>query len=195
VEGVTLNRTVHYPRITNAILLVVLLLSLQLAIGIVLVLTRIDQLSVTLGITNLLAFGVVISIALKKTKTSIKSIIEFRKFSLLLSITIVITCVGLSIVLSEIDNLFRSLLPITDLWANLFGNLFDTDDIIGSFILLVIIAPLTEELLFRRVILDGFLRNYRTLVAIIVASILFGIMQSIFSPARRREPLVGILLR
>jgi membrane protease YdiL (CAAX protease family) len=132
--------------------------------------------NLALGIANLLPFGVVIGIALKKTKTTIRSIFEFRKFPFHLFITIVITCVGLSIVLSEIDNLFQTLLPVTEFWAALLGSLFYTDEIIGSLILMVVIAPLTEEILFRKIMIDGFIRNYRAAVAMIVASILFGII-------------------
>jgi membrane protease YdiL (CAAX protease family) len=46
---------------------------------------------------------------------------------------------------------------------------------ITSFILVCIIAPLTEEVLFRGIILSGFLKNYSVNHAIILSAVLFAI--------------------
>ncbi|HPX05911.1 MAG TPA: CPBP family intramembrane metalloprotease, partial [Tenuifilaceae bacterium] len=44
-----------------------------------------------------------------------------------------------------------------------------------SFITAVILAPVLEELLFRGIILKGFLKNYSPVKAIVVSGLLFGI--------------------
>jgi membrane protease YdiL (CAAX protease family) len=44
-----------------------------------------------------------------------------------------------------------------------------------AFLLFVVIAPLLEELIFRGVILDGLLRRYGPLTAILVSSVIFGL--------------------
>ncbi|MDD3331396.1 MAG: type II CAAX endopeptidase family protein [Bacteroidales bacterium] len=47
---------------------------------------------------------------------------------------------------------------------------------IASFFLMVVIAPVLEELMYRGIILDGLLRRYSGVTAILVSSILFGIV-------------------
>jgi membrane protease YdiL (CAAX protease family) len=47
---------------------------------------------------------------------------------------------------------------------------------IASFLLMVIIAPVFEELVYRGIILDGLLKRYSAFTAIIVSSLLFGIV-------------------
>lgn len=44
-----------------------------------------------------------------------------------------------------------------------------------AFLLFVVIAPLMEELIFRGVMLDGLLRRYRPVTAILVSSVIFGL--------------------
>lgn len=47
---------------------------------------------------------------------------------------------------------------------------------IFAFLLLVIAAPILEELLFRGIILDGLLKKYSPLISILISSLLFGIV-------------------
>jgi hypothetical protein len=69
----------------------------------------------------------------------------------------------------------RTVLPvpawIVDLLQNLFGK---PENFWGSLLTLVVVAPLTEELLFRGLILRGFLGNYSVHKAILVSAFLFG---------------------
>jgi membrane protease YdiL (CAAX protease family) len=46
---------------------------------------------------------------------------------------------------------------------------------LATFLALVIAAPILEELLFRGIMLDGLLKRYRPLTAILVSSIIFGL--------------------
>lgn len=47
---------------------------------------------------------------------------------------------------------------------------------IATFILVVIIAPVIEEMIFRGIVLDGLLHNSRPLTAILLSALLFGII-------------------
>lgn len=67
-----------------------------------------------------------------------------------------------------------SLIPISDWWLEALGA-FD-DENIYSLIAAVIAAPVLEELLFRGIILDGFLRLYSPKKAILYSSFLFGLV-------------------
>lgn len=65
-----------------------------------------------------------------------------------------------------------TLIPISDSWKSMLTFMDDTG--FAVFILTVIAAPVLEEVLFRGVILDGFIKRYTPAKAILVSSILFG---------------------
>lgn len=67
-----------------------------------------------------------------------------------------------------------SVIPMSDTWKELLSSLVSTDFL--SFITIAIAAPVLEEILFRGIILDGFLKRYSPAKAIIVSSFLFGIV-------------------
>jgi membrane protease YdiL (CAAX protease family) len=83
----------------------------------------------------------------------------------------IIAVVGIGILASELDNITRFLLPMPEFIAQLMAEIISG----GAFavIALVIVAPLTEELLFRGLILQGFLGRYSTVTAVLVSALLF----------------------
>jgi len=175
-----MEKTIDYPKIKNAILLLVLFIILQLSFEIILGLlaafTNSYLYNYSTGIARLLSIAVVILIVLKKSNSSFISIFRIRNLSVSLYVLIIITCTGSSIVLSEVDNLFRLFFPVPPFFYELFHGFFYTDDVISSIFLLLIVAPLTEEILFRKIILSGFINNYGITKAIILSSIMFGII-------------------
>jgi len=82
--------------------------------------------------------------------------------------------IGMQILFSEMDNLLQLVWPMPPemkaMMADLVGG-----SIITALLVLVIVAPLTEELLFRGAVLGGLLRGPNILRAIAVSSILFGL--------------------
>jgi membrane protease YdiL (CAAX protease family) len=84
-----------------------------------------------------------------------------------------ITIAGLSIVLSEVDNIFRTFVPFPDWLAQGFRDI--GSGYWDSILALVIVAPLTEEFLFRGLFLQGFLSHYTVPKAMIASALLFGI--------------------
>jgi membrane protease YdiL (CAAX protease family) len=92
-----------------------------------------------------------------------------------------LTVIGTSILLSEVDNLLRIFLPppawFTDYFRSLLGGEISRW---SSILALVIVAPLTEELLVRGLILRGFLSHYGTRKAILASAIFFGVLH--FNP-------------
>jgi membrane protease YdiL (CAAX protease family) len=67
-----------------------------------------------------------------------------------------------------------SLIPMPDFVRTMFEDALKID--VFSFITVVIAAPILEEMLFRGVILQGFLKNYNPRKAIILSSVLFGVI-------------------
>lgn len=74
-------------------------------------------------------------------------------------------------VISPIGNL----IPMSETFRK---TLLDTGARTGffSFILMIIAAPVLEELIFRGIILDGLLKNYSPIKSILISSLLFGLV-------------------
>ena len=67
-----------------------------------------------------------------------------------------------------------SLIPMPEILKKALLDLAGQNGIF-SFLLIVIAAPILEELLFRGIILDGLLKNYSPLKSILISSFLFGL--------------------
>jgi membrane protease YdiL (CAAX protease family) len=88
----------------------------------------------------------------------------------------VVAVLGIIILSSELNNILLRYLPFTmDDQAQMIQRLFN-EDLIGVIITVGVIAPLVEELLFRGVILDGLRMHYRISTAVVVSSVLFGLI-------------------
>jgi membrane protease YdiL (CAAX protease family) len=81
---------------------------------------------------------------------------------------------GSTILISELDNIVINFYPMpADLMAPMVERATGTRGWISTIFLLNIVAPVTEELLFRGVILRGFLGVYPTRKAILLSAFLF----------------------
>ena len=177
-----MNRSNHYPGIRQAIWLLVLIFFLMIVLSIsVGILDGIVDFSfgehpATLAIVNLIAIGLLLMWGLKKAKASFKEVFSFVPMRMSLFLPMSLTIIGVGILLSELDNLLRTVLPMPAVIADFYMNLFlGQKSLWGSFVLVVVVAPLTEELLFRGLILRGFLSRYTMRKAVLASAILFGI--------------------
>lgn len=83
--------------------------------------------------------------------------------------------VGTSVLVSEADNLMRWLIPdMPTLFPDVFEALFAAP--LVGFLIVVVMAPVTEEFLFRGVMLRGLLRRHGTWGACVVSALLFGLI-------------------
>ena len=90
------------------------------------------------------------------------------KIMILISVAVIALQIG---VIVPIVNL----IPMPEFMEKIFLE-FSKRNGIFSFMAIVIAAPVLEELIFRGIILDGFLKKYSPLKAILVSSILFGVL-------------------
>lgn len=81
---------------------------------------------------------------------------------------ILIMTLALIIIIEPLSNL----IPMPESIAKIFEDMFQPN--IYTFLASVIAAPILEELLFRGIILEGFLKNYSPWKAIIWSSVIFG---------------------
>lgn len=82
--------------------------------------------------------------------------------------------IGSVVLLIGVASPIGNLIPIPESWEKHFMD-FGSQTGIFTFLLLVIAAPILEELLFRGIILDGLLCRYSPLFSIILSSLLFGL--------------------
>jgi membrane protease YdiL (CAAX protease family) len=173
-----------YPQIKNAILLCLLLLGIQLVFGVLAVavqsLFKLSDYSLFLGIiqglTSIISFGIVLLIGFKKTKRTFNEVFKFNTVSPFLWISTTIFAIGLHIVLSELNNVLNLILPTSKMLTDVINTIAAEPILIVSIIVMGIIPAITEELFFRGLIFDGLNRNYSQRKAIIISSLLFGII-------------------
>ena len=172
-----------YPNIRQSVWIFVLLTILSIGIGIILGILEIaigvtlSEHPASIALTHLVAFGLILTIGLKRANSSLGDICPLVRVRLSLVFPMVLTVIGTGILLSEIDNLLRVFLPVPVLLADFVERLVSAQESLwGSVLALVVIAPLAEELLVRGLILRGFLSHYTTRKAIIASAIFFGLM-------------------
>ena len=147
-----------------------------------------------LGAINVIAFGVIIAVGLRLNRLSFWRAFPVSRVTLLQIAGLIVTILGADILLSEVDNFFRAVLPMPQVIYNIMKDLFlDEDKLFSRIILLVIVAPLTEELLFRGIILRGLLNWHRPTAAVVLSALLFALMHC--NPWQFFSPLcLGLLL-
>lgn len=173
-----------YPKIKNAIFLCLLLCGIQVmagvVFGIIIGFLGIGTDSIIYGIgiifINLLTFGFVIFLGFKKSHRNFNEVFMFNNVSLKYWVSITVFILGFVIISSEIDNFLQYFLPMPSFLQNIFESILVNKYFIVSILLVGIIPAFVEEMLFRGVILSGFKGNYSMRKAIIISSLLFGIV-------------------
>lgn len=129
-----------------------------------------------LGLINLGAFAGVVAFGIYLAKTPPREILAFRRVRGVLLLPILLCTLGAAVVLSEADNVFRWLFPVPRFLADFFRNLFSTDaSWWASLFALVVVAPVTEEILFRGLILRGLLSRHGVRLAVLMSAVLFAL--------------------
>jgi len=172
-----------FPGILQACVLLVLLVMAQFILGLwfgildqVLDLSRFLGQPLIIGLINTAAIGLMLVICVAKERPPRRDIFPLARLPALLLLPMGLTVLGLTIVVSEADNLMSLILPMPEGLAALFGDLvWPREGWWRSLLLLMIIAPVTEELLFRGLILRGFLGRYSIRTSVLVSAVLFGL--------------------
>lgn len=107
------------------------------------------------------------------TKQPLKKIFSFANTKLIYFLPLIVLVIGSSILESEMDNFTRYIIPMPAFIQKIMMGMVQEQ--IPSFILLVLIASFTEELLFRGVILRAFLTHYGKLKSIFVSALFFAL--------------------
>ena len=122
----------------------------------------------------LVSAGVVIGFGLRRAGAPVRTVLPFTTFPITLLVPMALTVLGLGVVLSEADNVLRMLMPPPPWIEQMFEDLFSGKrGLIWSLLLVVVAAPAAEEMLFRGLILHGFLGRYPFRVAVFASAMLF----------------------
>ena len=168
-----------YPTIKQSFFYLFVMLVLNIVIslaiwGIAFGLTKqITQDTITLLIGYAIVFTLATLYGWRRVtrQNSEQKLITIGKTSLAIFIFSFFTTIALLLVLDPIVNL----IPMPDWLYDAFAQLMGEKSL-STFVMLCIAAPILEELIFRGIILQGFLKNYSPQKAIIWASILFGLV-------------------
>lgn len=172
-----------YPGFWHAVLLCVAFVALQLVFMVpIAVLDAVFKLRLAthpavVGVINLAACAIVMVMGWLIGRPKISEVWALRRVSGPAVGGVVVASAGAIILVSEMDNLVRMVLPAPEWIVQLFRDLSSpSGNVWTAVFLLVIVAPVTEELMFRGLILRGFLRRFSATGAFLLSSVLFGVV-------------------
>src|SRR6266516_2917045 len=178
-----MNRSKEYPGFWHAVLLCVTFVALQLVFVIPFAIfdavfkTRLVAHPAVLGVINLSACALVVAMGWLIGRPAMSEVCAVRRVSGPTIGSVIVASAGAIILLSEVDNLFRLILPAPEWIVRIFTELSaPSEHVWASVFLLVMVAPVTEELVFRGLILRAFLRRFRVGAAFLLSSMLFGLV-------------------
>ncbi len=167
-------------RLIDAIIFCAIFLGAQFvlgaALGVVILLLdkRIDN--VSLALLETASFLILIPVIRKRLKLGLRSIHLYRRVEARTYISLPLISAGFALAIVQIEMSLQRLIPVSGLMKTSFSIFGNPNDLIGALLLACVAAPVVEEILFRGVILRGFLCTYRKATALILSSVLFGVV-------------------
>ena len=162
----------QYPSIWQAIGLLALFVLLQVVGAIPLsLLAFVADMGTAVCVGNVAACLAVLWWGFRKTHRSLREVFPLTSFPIVVLLPLSMAVIGANILLSDVDNLTRWVLPMPTFVEQAFSDLSKGG--LSWLIALVIVAPLTEEFLCRGLILSGFLRRYSARKAVLASALLF----------------------
>jgi hypothetical protein len=165
----------YYPNIQQAIGILLIFIFLSMIFGYFASLSfftanpQLQSLALLFSYTFAAGGTVLVIIRMKKVQhPELSAFLNYSQKLKTIFITLILT-LSVIVIIEPITNL----IPIPDTYKSLFEELFKPT--IPAFLTAVIIAPVLEEMIFRGIILEGFLRNYSPAKSILLASLLFGL--------------------
>ncbi len=169
-----------YPNLLQAVGLLLLAIALQAVIGTSFTLVFGGQESLMRvpalwGLVNLLSLSPVILYAWRRAGGT-SALLRLRPIPPILVAPILSCVIGVGILVSELDNVSHTVIGPPPKALD-FSWMFTGDwrQLPGSIFLLMLVAPITEELLFRGLILRGLLSRFGAGSAVVVTAMLFAL--------------------
>lgn len=155
-----------YPTYKESIWLLLTIIPIVLILVVPLLILHLAQNGIAISLISELALAIMIWIGLTKRKSySFPS----NRFPISLLIISYLFLISFHVLTEPLLNL----LPQPETLSKLLEEVSAYPFLL--FLFLVVLAPVLEELLFRGIILDGYLKNYSPLMSILVSSLLFAL--------------------
>jgi len=176
------QKTKYYPTILGAAHLVILYIFIQTIVdfplatwdyyhGTEYLYHPVKKIILALG-----SFGFILFFAYRKAKTNIGSLIPAKWFNPLIFIPTTLFIWAAHIYLTPINIAINKVLPPPPWFWELFNKVFENDyGFYGALFKVAVVAPVFEELIFRGIIMHGFMRNYPKVIAIFMSALLFAL--------------------
>ncbi|NQU85035.1 MAG: CPBP family intramembrane metalloprotease [Mariniphaga sp.] len=175
-------KTKYYPTFLQAVHLVVLYIFIQTVVDFPLAVIDYyygtDYLyfpvkKVILGVGSILF---ILYYGFRRSKKKILEVFPIKFFNPLIIIFVTTFIIAAHVLISEVNLYVEKYIPPPSWFMQLFNNIFESDyGWFGAFMKVVIIAPIVEELIFRGLIMNGFMRNYPKFIAIFLSALLFAL--------------------
>ncbi len=176
------ERHPYYPTILGAAHLVILYLFIQTVVDFPLAVWDYyhgtEYLSNTIKNVVLQAGSIIFIIyyGYRQAHTRLAALFPVKRFNPLILVPVTLFLAGAHVFLEEINIAVSRLIPAPPWFMELFERIFENDfGIYGTFLKVVVIAPVIEEILFRGIIMHGFMRNYAGAVAILISALFFAL--------------------
>jgi membrane protease YdiL (CAAX protease family) len=193
------------PKIWQAVLLLIAAFILQIVLSagieiLHLFISAVPKSSspVALSVVNIITFAMALTFCFFVfRRETVKQFLCLHSFLLITLLPLTAAAIGLNIIGSEIDNVLRSFFPMPEFLADIMAGLSFAG--IASLVAVGLVAPFTEEFLFRSVIFRGFSERYTVRKAVLVSALLFTVFHlnpyQFFSAFVTGVLLAHILLR
>ena len=176
-----------YPNLKQSVWLMVLwiLIAVGLAILLSIIGAIIDEplleYDYFLGLLSLANFILILCYISRRTDRTWKDLLPFAirniDYDWRMWLSVGLSILGLGIVLTELYNAVISVLPMPEVFQDIFHQSFGKKtSYLSALFVAVVIAPLIEEILFRGIILKGLLAHGSQNRAIVWSAILFGLI-------------------
>jgi len=126
-------------------------------------------------ITYIVTFGGTVWFGWRLTREPLREVFRFRRFPYKITIFFVPLLFGLAVVLFEVIAYVTQVKPVSSWLMELMRRLME-QSVWLALLTGGVIGPFLEELLFRGLILRGFLHRYKPGIAIAASSFLFGLL-------------------
>ena len=173
-----------FPNLKQSVYLLIFFLLIQVGAGVLIAIVRLNygerlhEENLLIGLLQLAGFLLLLLWIFRRTDRSWNDVSQLMRidFDWRVWPCIAISVAGMVVVLDELDKVVTFLIPMPDFFQNVFQSTAGQKTTYSSALFVVVfVAPLIEELLYRGVILCGLLANYTRIYAIVWSAILFGV--------------------
>ena len=161
-----------YPNVGQSFGILGITILASIVVSPIIILKKFIGMEAAMLIYYLLAFGISFWIvySIRKRKTGVSTFnFKIENYRIIPFIVVVEIALLLGVITPIVG-----LIPTPEFFTKIFLEMAKQNGIF-SFLLMVIAAPILEELLFRGVILDGLLKKYSPVKSILISSIIFGL--------------------